>query len=83
MLILFNLSSIKSSFEQSELQIILNFYQVKGFEILVPSASFITDVSAIKWCGGTPVYVDINPKTLSFDLDNSTQLPNKPILART
>ena len=61
--------SITTNTGTTALQIILNYYQVKGYEILVPSASFITDVSAIKWCGGTPVYVDINPKTLSFDLD--------------
>ena len=52
------------------LQICLAHYGVSGREVLVPAASFVTDVAAIKWAGGTPVLVDIDPETLSFDLDD-------------
>jgi perosamine synthetase len=52
------------------LQIALMHYVVRGCEVLVPSASFITDVSVVRWAGGTPVLVDCDPATLSFDLDD-------------
>jgi perosamine synthetase len=52
------------------LQIALQFYNVKDFEVMVPSGSFITNISTIKWAGGKPVFIDMNPKTLSFDLDD-------------
>ena len=52
------------------LQIVLSYYNVKDREILVPSASFITDISSIKWSGGIPVFVDMNPYTMSFDLND-------------
>ncbi len=52
----------------SALHICLKYLGAENSEVLVPSASFITDVSAIQAVGGTPVFVDINPETLSFDL---------------
>jgi dTDP-4-amino-4,6-dideoxygalactose transaminase len=50
------------------LQICLQFLDLQGGEVLVPAAGFTTDVSAVKWAGGTPVLVDMDPATLSFDL---------------
>jgi len=50
------------------LQICLNHFDVRGREVLVPAASFITDASVVRWGGGIPVLVDIDPETLSFDL---------------
>lgn len=52
------------------LQICLSHYDVTDAEILVPSASFLTDISTVNWCGAKPVLVDINPATLSFDIDD-------------
>ena len=52
------------------LQIALNHFDVRDHEVLVPAAAFITDVSVVNWCGGVPVLVDIDPETLSFDLDD-------------
>jgi dTDP-4-amino-4,6-dideoxygalactose transaminase len=52
------------------LQIVLQYSNVKEGEVLVPSGSFITNISSIKWSGGTPVFVDMNPNTLSFDLED-------------
>lgn len=50
------------------LQMCLAHYDVQDREVLVPSAAFFTDVSVVKWAGGTPVLVDTDPATLSFDL---------------
>ena len=50
------------------LQIALRFANCKGKEVLVPAASFLTDVSAILMEGGIPVLVDCDEDTLSFDL---------------
>ncbi|MBM3349151.1 MAG: DegT/DnrJ/EryC1/StrS family aminotransferase [Betaproteobacteria bacterium] len=52
------------------LQISLMHYDVRGFEVLLPGASFITNISSVKWAGGIPVLVDIDPETLSFNLDD-------------
>jgi perosamine synthetase len=52
------------------LQISMMHYGVHDAEVLVPAASFVTDISSVKWAGGTPVLVDIDPATLSFDLDD-------------
>jgi perosamine synthetase len=49
------------------LQMCLMHFDVRGREVLVPSAAFITDISVIKWAGGIPVLVDVDPKTLAFD----------------
>ena len=49
------------------LTICLKYFDVEGYEILVPSGSFVTSVSSILFAGGIPVLVDMNPETLSFD----------------
>ena len=52
------------------IQIALEYYKVKGFEVLVPSGSFQSGISAIKWAGAKPILVDMNPRTLSFSLED-------------
>ncbi|MGE0093987.1 MAG: DegT/DnrJ/EryC1/StrS family aminotransferase [Alphaproteobacteria bacterium] len=52
------------------LQICLRYFDVKGHDVLVPSGSFVSDISAIEWEGGRPILVDMNPDTLSFDLQD-------------
>ena len=54
----------------SALHIALLHYDVQDREVLVPSAAFVTDVSVVRWAGGSPVLVDTDPSTLSFDLDD-------------
>ncbi len=61
------------------LQIALKYINIAGGEVLVPAASFITDVSSIQMEGGIPVLVDINPDTLTFDLEDL----NKKVTKRT
>lgn len=50
------------------LEISLRYFGAEGGEVLVPAASFITDVSAVMFAGARPVLVDIDPQTLAFDL---------------
>jgi perosamine synthetase len=52
------------------LEICLRHFEVAGHEVLVPSGSFVTDVSVVQWANATPVLVDMNPRSLSFDLDD-------------
>ncbi|MDD5679956.1 MAG: DegT/DnrJ/EryC1/StrS family aminotransferase [Candidatus Omnitrophica bacterium] len=52
------------------LTICLKYFNVTGREVLVPSGSFVTSVSSILFAGGTPVFVDMNPDTLSFDIND-------------
>lgn len=52
------------------LQICLRYYGAKDHDVLVPSGSFVSDISAIEWEGGRPILVDMNPDTLSFDLSD-------------
>lgn len=52
------------------LQIALSYAGVSNKEVLVPAGSFVTDVSAVKFAGGRPVLVDMNPQTLALDLDS-------------
>lgn len=54
----------------SALQVGLIHYDVRGCEVLVPAAGFLTDLSVVRWAGGTPVLVDVDPNTLSFDLED-------------
>ena len=52
------------------IQIALEYFKVKGFDVLVPSGSFQSGISAIKWAGAKPILVDMNPSTLSFSLED-------------
>ena len=52
------------------LQICLRYFGAKDHDVLVPSGSFVSDISAIEWEGGRPILVDMNPDTLSFDLQD-------------
>lgn len=52
------------------IQISLAYFGAAGGEVLVPAGSFVTDVGAVLMAGATPVLVDIDPETLSFDLDD-------------
>jgi dTDP-4-amino-4,6-dideoxygalactose transaminase len=39
----------------------------EGDEVIVPSFNYIADVQAILWCGATPVFCDIDERTLCLD----------------
>lgn len=40
-----------------------------GDEVLVPSMTFVATANAIIYQGGTPVFVDVDPKSLLIDVD--------------
>ncbi len=42
-------------------------------EIITPTLTWVSDVAAVLQCGFTPVFVDINPRTLGMDLDQVLQ----------
>ena len=46
-------------------------YQALGLEgeVVVPSFTFMATVSALVWCGGRPVFADIDPATLNLAPD--------------
>ena len=48
------------------IQLAIKALAIKG-EIITPAFSWIATVSAIKWEGCTPVFCDVDPKTLNID----------------
>lgn len=44
-----------------------------GSEIMVPSYTFFATIMPMRLFGLVPVFVDINPRTLNFDLDDATR----------
>jgi CDP-6-deoxy-D-xylo-4-hexulose-3-dehydrase len=38
-------------------------------EVVVPTLTWVSDIAAVLHCGFTPVFVDINPRTLGMDID--------------
>ena len=38
-----------------------------GDEVILPSFSFIATANAVLFCGGTPVFCDVDPKTFTLD----------------
>lgn len=55
------------------LQIAIKALELKG-EIITTPFTWIATVSAIKWEGCTPIFCDINPKTLNIDYSKIEQL---------
>lgn len=42
----------------------------EGDEVLVPSYTFVSTVNAFALRGATPIFVDIDPKTMNIDIDD-------------
>ncbi len=38
-------------------------------EVIVPTLTWVSDIASVLQCGFTPVFVDINPRTLGMDND--------------
>lgn len=51
------------------LQIALRYFGARGADVLVPAASFLTDVGSVLFEGGTPVLADVDPETLAVTPD--------------
>lgn len=52
----------------SALTLVLKCLGLKG-EVILPSFTFTSDAHSLLWCGLTPVFVDINPKTFNINPD--------------
>ena len=51
----------------SALMACLNYYKVEGKEVIVPANAFISDPNVVLYEKGTPVFCEVDPKTLSLD----------------
>jgi dTDP-4-amino-4,6-dideoxygalactose transaminase len=38
-----------------------------GDEVIVPALTFISTANAVTFCGGVPIFVDVEPNTLNMD----------------
>lgn len=54
----------------SALEISLNYFDIKGTEVIVPAQTFIATGMAVHLAGGIPVFADICPETFSLSLDS-------------
>ena len=60
--------------------ILKNLYKKKN-EIIVPTLTWVSDINSVIMSGFKPVFVDINPKNLSMNLDDVLNKINKNTLA--
>lgn len=54
----------------SALEIALNYFNVKGSEVIVPVQTFIATGMSVYHAGGIPVFADICPSTFSLSLNS-------------
>ena len=55
----------------------LNFFEIEGKEVLVPTNTFLASANAVIFAGGTPVFCDIVPETLLIDFDEIVRRTNE------
>lgn len=59
---------------QAALMTMLAAAEICGREVIVPSFTFCATPHAVAWAGGTPVFADIDPVTLTLDLADVERL---------
>jgi dTDP-4-amino-4,6-dideoxygalactose transaminase len=52
---------------------------VPGDEVIVPAFTFIATANAVSYCGATPVFCDIDPRTFCIDIESAGRV----VTART
>lgn len=52
------------------LQTVLNYYNVRDSEVIVPVNTFLASANAVTFEGGKPVFADIDSKTLTVDFED-------------
>ena len=65
------------------LNLSLSLIDIKNYEVILPSLSFVSTANAIILNGGKPVFVDVDPNTLNIDpekIENSISAKTKMIL---
>lgn len=60
----------------SALMGILDYFDVRDREVLVPVNTFLASANAVLFAGGKPVFVDIDPETLLIDFDDMVARTN-------
>jgi perosamine synthetase len=55
----------------------LNFFEIEGKEVLVPTNTFLASANAVVFAGGRPVFCDIVPETLLIDFDEIVRRTNE------
>lgn len=55
---------------QSALMTLLAACNVRGGEVIVPSYTFCATPHAVVWAGARPVYADVDPSTLTLDVND-------------
>jgi dTDP-4-amino-4,6-dideoxygalactose transaminase len=60
----------------SALMGILDYFDVRDREVLVPVNTFLASANAVIFAGGKPVFVDIEPETLLIDFDDMVARTN-------
>ncbi len=45
-----------------------------GTEIMVPSYTFFSDITSLRFFGLVPVFVDVNPRTATFDVEHAKRV---------
>ena len=61
--------------------LILKSFSLKKKEIIVPTLTWVSDINSVIMAGFKPIFVDINPRTLSMDQDQVLKKINKNTLA--
>ena len=49
------------------LHLALSLINIKNFEVILPSLSFVSTAHAVIYNGGKPIFVDVDPETLCLD----------------
>jgi len=52
-----------------------------GSEIMVPSYTFFSTITSMRFFGCVPVFVDINPETATFDIEHARKVYNPRVRA--
>ncbi len=60
---------IATSSGGSALEVLMRSLDVSGKDVLVPTNTFIATASSVIFAGGTPVFLDTDPKTFGVSLD--------------
>jgi perosamine synthetase len=55
------------------LEIVLKYCNVKGFEVIVPTNTFIACPNTVLYAGGKPVFADMNQDSFCMDVDDLTR----------
>jgi len=52
------------------LHLALSLFDIKNKHVILPSLSFVSTAHAVKYNGGKPIFVDVDPQTLNIDIES-------------